>query len=155
MIEVYIGLGSNQGDRLTYLAKAVELIELKGANIIRKSSIIETESWGFESTPFLNQVILIQTDLSPFQLLELFQNIELELGRTQKSMQLRDKIEYHDRTIDIDILLYGKEIIKTPELTIPHPEMDKRDFVMIPFKEIADDQAILFYNHSKNISHEL
>lgn len=155
MIEVYIGLGSNQGDRLTYLAKAVELIELKSANIIRKSSIIETESWGFESTPFLNQVILIQTDLSPFQLLELFQNIEIELGRTQKSMQLRDKIEYHDRTIDIDILLYGKEIIKTPELTIPHPEMDKRDFVMIPFKEIADDQAILFYNHSKNISHEL
>ncbi len=155
MIEVYIGLGSNKGDRMDYLNKAVDFIEQKGAKIIKKSSIIETESWGFISSPFLNQVILIQTKFSPFQLLEQFQQIEKELGRTHKSKQIDDHIEYHDRTIDIDILVFGNEIIKTPELTIPHPEMGKRDFVMIPFNEIADEKVLQFINHFNKTTHEL
>lgn len=155
MIEVYIGLGSNQGDRMNYLAKAMVLMEQNGVKIVKKSSILETESWGFKSSPFLNQVILIQTNLFPFQLLELFQNIEVTLGRTIKSKQRDGKVDYHDRTIDIDILLYGKEIIKTPELTIPHPEMGNRDFVMIPFKEIADEPILDFLNHFKKTAHEL
>ena len=155
MIEVYIGLGSNKGDRMNYLNKAVEFIEQKGAKIIKKSSIIETESWGFKSTPFLNQVILIETNLSPYQLLVQFQQIEIDLGRKSKSKHNPDFVEYHDRTIDLDILLYGNEIINSSDLIIPHPEMHKRDFVMIPFQEIADEKAIHFLNHSIKRSHEL
>lgn len=155
MIEVYIGLGSNKGDRMDYLNKAVDFIEQNGAKIIKKSSIIETESWGFKSTPFLNQVILIETNLSPFQLLEQFQLIEKELGRNKKSKQIGNQVEYHDRTIDIDILLYGNQIINNKDLIIPHPEMQKRDFVMIPFQEIADEKALHFLNHSIKRSHEL
>ena len=155
MIEVYIGLGSNKGDRMDYLSKAVDFIEQNGAKIIKKSSIIETESWGFKSTPFLNQVILIETNLSPFQLLEQFQLIEKELGRNKKSKQIGNQVEYHDRTIDIDILLYGNQIINNKDLIIPHPEMQKRDFVMIPFQEIADEKALHFLNHSIKRSHEL
>ena len=155
MIEVYIGLGSNKGDRMDYLSKAVDFIEQNGAKIIKKSSIIETESWGFKSAPFLNQVILIQTKLSPLQLLEQFQLIEKELGRNKKSKQIGNQVEYHDRTIDIDILLYGNQIINNKDLIIPHPEMQKRDFVMIPFQEIADEKALHFLNHSIKRSHEL
>lgn len=155
MIEVYIGLGSNKGDRMDYLNKAVDFIEQKGNKIIRKSSVLETESWGFKSTPFLNQVILIETNLSPFQLLEQFQLIEKELGRNKKSKQRGSQVEYHDRTIDIDILLYGNQIINNKDLNIPHPEMQKRDFVMIPFQEIADEKALHFLNHSIKRSHEL
>lgn len=146
MVDVYIGLGSNQGDRMNYLAKAIDLMEQNGLKIVKKSSILETESWGFKSSPFLNQVILIQTNLFPFQLLELFQNIEVLLGRSIKSKQKDGQVDYHDRPIDIDILLYGKEIIKTSELTIPHPEMGKRDFVMIPLNEIADESILQFFN---------
>lgn len=155
MIEVYIGLGSNKGDRMDYLAKAIRLIEENGCEILRKSSVLETESWGFKSAPFLNQVILIQTKLSPLQLLEKFQFIEKELGRNQKSKQIGNHVEYHDRTIDIDILLYGNQIINNKDLIIPHPEMQNREFVMIPFQEIADEKALHFLNHSIKRSHEL
>ncbi|HPE41072.1 MAG TPA: 2-amino-4-hydroxy-6-hydroxymethyldihydropteridine diphosphokinase [Bacteroidales bacterium] len=150
MAHVFIGLGSNKGDRAVYLAKAIDMMVQYGNVMIRKSSVIETESWGFNSSPFLNQVVLIQTMLSPIQLLEQLKSIERSLGRVQKSIQLGDQIQYHDRTIDLDILLYDKEQITTPELVVPHPEMLHRDFVMIPFKEIADPEFILFINNTSN-----
>lgn len=148
MVDVYLGLGSNVGDRADYLAKAVDLIIRNGDVVVHKSSIIETPSWGFESTPFLNQVILIQSKRTPKQLLRLLKNIEITLGRVQKSELFENHIKYHDRTIDIDILLYGFEKINTKDLIVPHPEMLKRDFVMIPLREIADQNTLKFINNS-------
>lgn len=148
MVDVYLGLGSNEGDRADYLAKAVDLINRNGGVVVKKSSIIETPSWGFESTPFLNQVILIQTKHSPVRLLQLLKKIEEDLGRVQKSELIDNQIKYHDRTIDIDILLYGFENIDTSDLVVPHPEMSKRDFVMVPLREIADQHILNFLNNS-------
>lgn len=148
MVDVYLSLGSNEGDRADYLAKAVDLINRNGGVVVKKSSIIETPSWGFESTPFLNQVILIQTKHSPVRLLQLLKKIEVDLGRVQKSELIDNQIKYHDRTIDIDILLYGFENIDTSDLVVPHPEMSKRDFVMVPLREIADQHILNFLNNS-------
>lgn len=148
MVDVYLGLGSNVGDRADYLAKAVDLIIRNGDVVVHKSSIIETPSWGFESTPFLNQVIMIHTKRTPKQLLELLKNIEITLGRVQKSELVENQIKYHDRTIDIDILLYGFEKINTIDLVVPHPEMLKRGFVLIPLREIADQNTLKFINNS-------
>ena len=143
MIEVYIGLGSNKGDRMDYLNKAVDFIEQKGAKIIKKSSIIETESWGFISSPFLNQVILISTTLSPDQLMKELQIIETKLGRKSKTNHNNSTVVYLDRPIDIDILTYGLQKIQNDHLTIPHPRMFERDFVLIPLKELIDDAQLL------------
>lgn len=129
--KVYLGLGSNQGDRNKQLARAIELIGERVGKVIRQSSIIETEPWGFTSgNKFLNCAIFIETELLPRKVLEVTKQIERELGRRYKGMA------YRDRPIDIDILLYDDETIDTPELQIPHPLMHERDFVMIPLKEI-------------------
>lgn len=131
MHKVYLGLGSNQGDRNKQLARAIELIGERVGKVIRQSSIIETEPWGFTSgNKFLNCAIFIETELLPRKVLEVTKQIERELGRRYKGMA------YRDRPIDIDILLYDDETIDTPELQIPHPLMHERDFVMIPLKEI-------------------
>ena len=131
MHKVYLGLGSNQGDRNKQLARAIELIGERVGKVIRQSSIIETEPWGFTSgNKFLNCAIFIETELLPRKVLEVTKQIERELGRRYKGMA------YRDRPIDIDILLYDDETIDTPELQIPHPLMYERDFVMIPLREI-------------------
>lgn len=97
--------------------------------------MIETEPWGFKSKhKFLNGVILCETDKSPREVLALTQQIERDLGRTRKSRSSR----YHDRPIDIDILLYDDLTIDEPDLRIPHPLMHERDFVMIPLNEIRN-----------------
>ena len=102
------------------------------------SSFIETEPWGFESqNSFLNCVVAFRTTLPPMELLETTEKIERELGRTAKS----NGGVYHDRIIDIDILLYGNETINTERLTVPHPLMHERNFVLTPLCEIAP-QAI-------------
>ena len=100
--------------------------------MLRQSSLIETEPWGFESeNKFLNGVILCETTLSPRQLLKATQRIERELGRKKHISHL-----YKDRSIDIDILLYDDLVVDEPDLKIPHPLMHQRDFVMIPLNEI-------------------
>jgi 2-amino-4-hydroxy-6-hydroxymethyldihydropteridine diphosphokinase len=142
MAKVFLGLGSNVGDRMGFLVKAQELIHMKVGVIIRKSSILETESWGFKSDPFLNQVILIDTVLEPLDLLTQLNLIEKELGRFEKTIRSENHVEYHDRTIDIDILIYDDLKWESEQLTLPHPNMHKRDFVMIPLAEIAEPELI-------------
>lgn len=130
--DVYLGLGSNLGDRHTLLLKAIELLAQHVGRLVRCSSFIETEPWGFASEHrFLNAVALFRTTLTPHELLTATQDIERQLGRREKSNGT-----YHDRPIDIDILLYGDAVIDEPDLKIPHPRMQERDFVMRPLREI-------------------
>ena len=131
--ELYLSLGSNLGDREDMLRRAITLIEERVGAVQRVSSFIETQPWGFQSEhPFLNAAVMVRTTLSPIECLDRTQQIERELGRKSKS---RDG-KYHDRPIDIDLLLYGDQTVSTPRLTIPHPLMQERDFVMIPLREI-------------------
>lgn len=131
----YLSLGSNLGDRHATMQSAILLLDSQAGTVDRVSSAIETEPWGFKSAnKFLNMCVRIITTLSPEQLLATTKDIELQLGRTTKSVNG----QYHDRPIDIDILTYDDLHINTPSLTLPHPHMHKRDFVMIPLHEILD-----------------
>ena len=135
MVNCYLSLGTNLGNREENLQKACELIEQQVGHIAKSSSIIETKPQGFISkNDFLNMCLEVETRLKPFQLLAVTQGIERQMGRLQKSKDGH----YHDRIIDIDILLYGDEKINSKTLTIPHPRMKERDFVMIPLKEIEN-----------------
>lgn len=131
----YLSLGSNLGDRHATMQSAILLLCKQAGSVDRVSSAIETEPWGFKSAnKFLNICVRITTTLSPEQLLATTKDIELQLGRTTKSVNG----QYHDRPIDIDILTYDDLHINTPSLTLPHPHMHERDFVMIPLREILD-----------------
>ena len=134
MPQLYLSLGSNLGDRQHTLLQALQLIDERVGSVYRVSSFIETEPWGFESDhPFLNAVCLVHTMMSPELCLEETQQIERELGRTAKSIDGH----YHDRTIDIDLLMYDDLTIDTPDLQLPHPRMMERDFVLVPLREIG------------------
>lgn len=133
----YLSLGSNIGNRKRMMRDAIEMISELVGTVDRVSSQYETEPWGFSSpNMFLNMCIRVLTPLSPQQLLNATQEIERRLGRVGKTS---DDGIYHDRVIDIDILLYDNEHISTPQLTIPHPLMYERDFVMKPLQEIMDE----------------
>ena len=140
--QLFLGLGSNLGDRAENIRKAVLLIQERVGEVVRQSSLIETEPWGFESDHcFLNGVILCETTLTPRQVLRATQKIERELGRKKKTTLLSHLSPltshlYSDRPIDIDILLYDDLTVNEPDLKIPHPLMHERDFVMIPLNEI-------------------
>jgi 2-amino-4-hydroxy-6-hydroxymethyldihydropteridine diphosphokinase len=132
-MEIYIGLGSNLGNKKLHLQTAIDEIEKRIGHVVRQSAFIESEPWGFESdNTFVNAVIAVDTDMTPTDVLKETQKIEREMGRTHKSVNGH----YADRTIDIDILLFGNMEIDTPELTIPHPRMNERDFVIVPLREI-------------------
>lgn len=136
MATLYLSLGTNLGDRMANLETALMLIDQRTGTVEAKSEITETEPWGFDSpNRFLNMAVKVNTDLDPKQVLLATQEIEKEMGRTEKSM---DKV-YHDRVIDIDILLYDDLVMNTEKLTIPHPLMHKRIFVIKPLAEIAPD----------------
>lgn len=178
MHTVYLSLGSNLGDRHALLEQAIRLLGQRVGVVDATSTFIETEPWGFESEhPFLNAAVRLTTSLTPFQLLLTTQQIERELGRTHKSTPATaipaatatlaspaasatvpddsssEQPLYHDRTIDIDILLYGEESNtqfqsihlsgiyavdgQLLSITIPHPLMHERDFVMIPLRQIT------------------
>jgi 2-amino-4-hydroxy-6-hydroxymethyldihydropteridine diphosphokinase len=129
---VFLGLGTNMGDREALLNKVIELITRSVGPVAACSGIYITEPWGFESRDnFLNMVIQVYTDLQPFDLLEKLSIIENQLGRKRSSGK------YISRTIDIDILIYGKRVIDSPDLKIPHPLIQDRKFVLIPFCDIA------------------
>ena len=133
---VYLGLGTNIGDRRLNLTRAIELLSLALGKCIAVSRFIETAPWGFKSeNSFLNCAAAFETELQPTELLDTTESIERELGRTVKSQGGN----YSDRIIDIDILIYGDEIIETERLTVPHLLMHKRDFVLQPMAEIAPD----------------
>ena len=146
-VELYLSLGSNQGDRRLNIEHAVSMLNIELEKPYKAiSSILETEPWGFESeNKFLNAVVLYELDLPEgynaeaegLMVLEICKDIERKLGRTGEP-QYDEKGEriYTSRPIDIDILLFGDDRIECPELTVPHKLMYERDFVMIPLKEI-------------------
>ena len=136
MPTVYLGLGTNIGNKKENLTRAIEALSLALGNYTALSTFVETKPWGFDSdNTFLNCAVAFETELAPLQLLDTTEEIERKLGRTTKSTGGT----YHDRVIDIDILLYGCETIDTPRLKIPHPLMHLRDFVLQPLTEIAPD----------------
>ena len=130
---VYLGLGTNLGDKQKNLNDAIRMLENLVGEVEKVSSVIETEPEGFKSdNMFLHAVVKVRTALSPFEILDITQDVEKSLGRKEKS----SNGIYHDRVIDIDILLYDDINISTPRLVIPHPRMTQRDFVMTPLAEI-------------------
>jgi 2-amino-4-hydroxy-6-hydroxymethyldihydropteridine diphosphokinase len=135
MHTVYLALGTNLGNRKAIMREAIDNIGKKVGTVIRQSSFYETEPWGFESPNlFLNACICVSTKLAPRQLLEVTQAIERDMGRIEKTVGL----QYVDRIIDIDILLYDDLHINEPDLIIPHPLMEEREFVMKPLLEIKE-----------------
>lgn len=133
MHNLYLSLGSNLGDRRQNIQQAIDLIDDLVGAVYRVSNMLETEPWGFETEHrFLNCCLLVHTMLSPRRCLEATKEIERQLGRTQKS----EGGVYHDRTIDIDMLMYDDLTLDEPDLVLPHPHMQERDFVMIPLSEI-------------------
>ena len=134
MATLYLSLGTNLGNRRSNLETALELIGREVGTVVSASDIMETEPWGFE-TPnrFLNMVVKVKTQLQPLEALHATQNIERRLGRSEKTVQG----QYQDRLIDIDMLMYDHITMNTPELTLPHPLMRQRRFVMEPLAQIA------------------
>ncbi len=123
--------GANLGDCTATLVKALQFLEERAGQITKVSSLYETEPWGDVEQPhYINQAIEIVTALSPLQLLKVTKEIEVELGRTKQK-------KWQSRLIDIDILFYAHVKISTPKLTIPHPHIHRRNFVLIPMLEIA------------------
>lgn len=132
MSTVYLGLGSNLGDRLANIKKALHMLESR-VDMQAVSSVYETEPWGLKSQPwFLNVVCSAETDLVPHALLDFLKRIERQLGR-------QHTVRYGPRRIDIDILFYNDQVIDDPKLRIPHPRLAERAFVLIPLVEIAPD----------------
>ncbi|WP_342647293.1 2-amino-4-hydroxy-6-hydroxymethyldihydropteridine diphosphokinase [Mucilaginibacter sp. CSA2-8R] len=133
MVDVYLLLGSNLGNRQLYLQDAARYIEKGAGKIMACSGIYETQSWGKTDAPnYLNQVLLIQTELQPQLLLAELLNIEIMLGRRRLE-------KWGSRTVDIDILFYGEETIDEPNLIVPHPELHNRRFTLEPLAEIAPE----------------
>ncbi|WP_010285437.1 2-amino-4-hydroxy-6-hydroxymethyldihydropteridine diphosphokinase [Bacillus timonensis] len=130
----YIALGTNLGNREHYLCSALKAIQDEKVLITDFSSIYETDPVGYEDqNQFLNMVIKVKTNLSPVDLLQVLQTIELQSGRERK-------IRWGPRTLDLDILLYNHENIETDRLIVPHPRMTERAFVLVPLAEI--DQGL-------------
>lgn len=127
----YLLIGSNLGDKTTYLKSASSYIQQQCGQIVKQSSFYETEPWGFTEQPsFLNQALCIKTDLAPTQLMHALLQIESLMGRTRT-------IKMGPRIIDLDILQIDQQIINTPLLQLPHPAMHLRRFALIPMVEIA------------------
>nr|WP_314593361.1 2-amino-4-hydroxy-6-hydroxymethyldihydropteridine diphosphokinase [uncultured Porphyromonas sp.] len=134
MAKLYLALGSNQGDRKALLDAARAACDASLGRVTGCSDYIETAPWGFSSPhPFLNAVLELETELSPIAVLELTQEIERQLGRLTKS----SAAGYQDRPIDLDLLLYDDLVLETPRLTLPHPLMHLRDFVLEPLQQLA------------------
>ena len=132
-ITAYIGLGSNLGDRADALRKAVRALEERdGIRVKKRSSVWETEPVGPPQPRFLNAAVEVETTLGPRELLAACLDIEQQQGRVRTT----DK---GPRSVDLDVLLYGQEIIADPDLIVPHPELHQRPFVMVPLGEIAGD----------------
>lgn len=133
MIDVFLLLGSNLGDRESFLKKAIDHIEAEIAPVIKQSSIYETQSWGKSDAPdYLNQVIQLKTNLPAQEVLKRVLGIEQTLGRRREE-------KWGSRTIDIDILFYGHDVINEQDLKVPHPELHNRMFTLAPLSEIAPD----------------
>ena len=129
----YVALGSNLGDKEANLRKALELLQERGVEIVKTSTFISTEPYGVTDQPqFLNGVCEVRTSMVPLALLHTLLEIEQEMGR----VRLR---HWGERNIDLDLLLYEDVVMDTPELKLPHPDMQNRDFVLLPLAEIAPE----------------
>ena len=129
----YLALGSNLGDKEANLRRALELVQQRGVEVVKTSGFICTEPYGVTDQPqFLNGVCEVRTSLEPLELLQTLLEIEQEMGR----VRLR---HWGERNIDLDLLLYEDVVMDTPELILPHPDMQNRDFVLLPLAEIAPE----------------
>jgi len=137
MAKVYLSLGSNVENRFKYINSAIIEINKQVGIITKSSDIWESKSWNYSDNDYLNIVIEIETIINPQELLKQCQEIEINLGRTSKTIIIDRKPNYSSRTIDIDILFYDNLIIKLENLTIPHPQMNFRNFVLKPLLQIA------------------
>lgn len=136
---VYLGLGSNMGDRDGNLRRAIKLVDgIPCTSVLAVSSFVSSDASGFDGAPFRNCCIKVRSAVEPLRMLEFLKAIERELGRMNEGIEVdgNGNRVYHDRPIDIDILLYGRRHISSQSLTVPHPRMYDRDFVMIPLKEV-------------------
>ena len=131
----YVLFGSNMGNKEAIFAQACQLINRCG-QVLKVSSAYESEPWGFEAEEwFLNQVVVVETELSPMDLLQQLLDIERELGRVR-----HPEIQgYSSRSADLDLLYYGSRVIQTEELTVPHPRLHLRRFALVPLCEVAPD----------------
>ena len=132
MLDVYISLGTNLGDRIKNLQSAIAALPPK-VRLVAKSPTYQTKPWGYTNQPdFLNQVIYTKTTLTPFELLVYLKEIENQIGR-------KPSFRYGPRVIDLDILFYEDQIIEQPNLIIPHPRLHERAFVLLPLADLAPD----------------
>ncbi len=135
-MRVFLGLGSNLGDRAHYLKEAISALASPTIKILATSRIYETEPWGVMEQPqYWNQVIRIETTLEPLDLLHVCQEIEHRLGRERK-------VHWGPRTIDIDLLIYDNRVSEFEELILPHPYLEDRAFVLVPLREIAPELVL-------------
>jgi 2-amino-4-hydroxy-6-hydroxymethyldihydropteridine diphosphokinase len=133
MTTVYLSLGSNMGDRAENIARAIAALGQHGVRVMQESSLYETEPLEIKEQPwFLNSAIVAETELSPERLMEVLLEIEREMGRERR-------VPKGPRLIDMDILLYGSEVVRAAGLEIPHPRMAERKFVLVPLAEIAEE----------------
>ncbi|MBX2870734.1 MAG: 2-amino-4-hydroxy-6-hydroxymethyldihydropteridine diphosphokinase [Saprospiraceae bacterium] len=131
MEEIYLGLGSNMGDRKKHINQTINKIEKQLGPCIQQSSLYRTAAWGkTNQSYFINQVIQIRAKKAPIDILDKMLEIEMELGRVRKE-------KWGERKIDIDLLFYGSEIVELPRLLVPHPFIAERRFVLVPMNEIA------------------
>ncbi|OJW83688.1 MAG: 2-amino-4-hydroxy-6-hydroxymethyldihydropteridine diphosphokinase [Bacteroidetes bacterium 46-16] len=131
MHTIYLLLGSNESGRMAWLRNAIELLQQHCGEVTDRSAIYETAAWGLEDQPdFLNMALCLNTKLSPEELLQCTQSIEQQLGRQRT-------IKWGQRTLDIDILFYDKDIIDIPGLKVPHPYIQDRRFALVPLADIA------------------
>lgn len=134
MATVYIGIGSNVGDRKANCIRAVDLMKESGMTVSRESSFYETEPWGVKEQPmFINMAVTAETDLSAQAVLSSLKRIEEKMGR-------QESVRWGPRCIDLDILFYDDEVISESNLRIPHPLLQEREFVLLPLCEIAPDK---------------
>ena len=134
MATVYIGIGSNMGDRRANCMHAVKLINESGIVVTKESSLYETEPWGMKEQPlFINMAVIAETDLSPESALAALKWIEKKMGRQETA-------RWGPRCIDLDILFYDDRIITEKDLCIPHPLLQQREFVLLPLSEIAPEK---------------
>lgn len=139
MTRALIAIGSNLGDRSTNIERSLAALgELPGVDVVRVSTVIETDPVGPPGQgPYLNAAAAIDTSLDPFELLECMLGVEHWLGRDRSREQ-----RWGPRTIDLDLLAHGDTVLETPNLTLPHPRLHERDFVLRPLAEIAADVVL-------------
>ena len=133
MRKIYLSIGSNKGNRYSFIKEALRLIRKDIGKVVLMSKIYETKSWGFHSDDFLNICIMIKSELLPAELLNKLKNIEDRIGRIRNSTKILA------REIDIDILFYSDKIVDDEDLIIPHPRLHLRNFVLYPLNDIASE----------------